>query len=528
MNDARGNRGQTEEVGVVLLTAIVVLGVGTFGAFYLGTLDPGDGANADIHVVAVNDTTDATDETTLTVTHAGGEPIDDGRVLLQRRGESYALLDPFGEGEAWSTSFTGASVGNRLHVLVVENDTNSVVFDSRVTVRDATTATAAPDYVPPAADGGDDGDGGDGGDDGDGDDGGDGGDGGVRDPGFAYLDYDGNRRYDSGTLDTRVDLADNDNGDVTYTAPADPLKPTLVVPDSVSGGELRARNGKVRVEADSVDLDVSLTATTGTVEVVSRERAIYVGSDDTLYGRNGRVSVDSAGDVLADGATFRSDTSDVSLTGDAMSLDAATFDAPNGPVTIDADGDVDASDAAVFSGTGTITITGGTVDLSAATVTANNNAITVDASGDVNADGATIQSGTSTVHVTGETVRLTGATVTSGNRDVTVEADGAVEAAGSTVFRSSTALSVTGASVDLSGATLESTNRGLTLTATSGDIDIRDAELTTDRGEDAVADVTGGGTVLLDGFTLEGDRRLDVRPDDAYEPQSSEYENQVE
>ena len=42
MNDARGNRGQTEGLAVVLLTAIVILGVGTFGAFYLGTLDAGD------------------------------------------------------------------------------------------------------------------------------------------------------------------------------------------------------------------------------------------------------------------------------------------------------------------------------------------------------------------------------------------------------------------------------------------------------------------------------------------------------
>jgi Tfp pilus assembly protein PilV len=522
MSDTGGRRGQIEGVGVVLLTAIVILGVGTFGAFYLGTLDPGDNASADLRVVATNDTTDATGEVTVTVKHMGGEPVDDGMVLLRDRDESYPLPDHFEEGTEWETSVTGAPVGSRLHVVVVENATESVVFNSPVTVRDGTppatpastatpvsTTTPASTATPTVGGGGDDS--------------------GVRDPGFAYLDYDGDRRYDSGTEDARVDLADNDNGDVVYTAPSDSREPTLVVPDSVSGGELRARNGKVRLVADSVDLDVSLTSTTGSVEVVSRSGTTYLGSGDSLYGRNGQVLLASAGDVLADGVTFRSDTSEVSLTGSTVSLSAGTVDARNGPVTIDASGDVDASGASIASATSAVSVTGGTVDLSGATVTAGNNAITVAGDDDVNADGATIHSGTSTVRVTGTTVRLSGATVTSDNRDVTIDATGVVDADGDTVFRSSNTLSVSGSSVDVSGATLESTNRGITLTADAADVDIRNAELTTaSRWQDAIADVTGGGTVLLDGFKLDGDKRLDVRPDSAYEPQSKRYKNKVE
>ncbi|WP_161570053.1 type IV pilin N-terminal domain-containing protein [Salinigranum halophilum] len=151
MSETGGRRGQIEGVGVVLLTAIVILGVGTFGAFYLGTLDPGDNASADLRVVATNDTTDATGEVTVTVKHMGGEPVDDGMVLLRDRDESYPLPDHFEEGTEWETSVTGAPVGSRLHVVVVENATESVVFNSPVTVRDGTPPATIPSTATPTA-----------------------------------------------------------------------------------------------------------------------------------------------------------------------------------------------------------------------------------------------------------------------------------------------------------------------------------------------------------------------------------------
>ncbi|WP_380677999.1 type IV pilin [Salinigranum sp. GCM10025319] len=525
--------GRSRGVGVVLLTALVVVAVATFGAFYLGSLDSGGEALATLDVRL--EPADGGD-VAVTVTHGGGQSLATTETVVVLRDDagnearpaladgtlSGASPETFDAGETWTwvwDSTESYAVGERLRVLVVHEGTGSVPFDSPVTVSEPEIATLAPKYEPPAPGEGRGGDGGAG-------DGGDGGDPGVRDPGFAYLDHDRDHRYESDTQDTRVDLADNDNGDVRYAAPSGPL---LVIPGSVSGGELRARNGRVRLEADGVDVDVSLTSTTSAVEVIARSGPVYVGPGDTLYGRNGAVTVDADGDVFADGATFESDTSAVSLTGVAMSLRDTTVDARNGPITVDAGDDVDAGGATFESATSRVEVSGTTIDLTAATVRSDNNAVRIDASGDVLADDATLESGTSAVEVSGETVRLRDASVTSDNDAVTVDAGGAIDASGTTTFRSSSTLSLMGASIDVHEASLESTNRGLTLTATSGDVDIRNADLSTaSQWQDAVADVTGGGTVRLDGFTLTGDDRLDVRPDDAYTPQTGEYAGDVE
>lgn len=541
MSESGTRRGQIEGVGVVLLTAIVVVAVGTFGAFYLGSIGD-EQVRADLDVRL-----DAAGHGNVSVTHGGGTTLDTDEVVVivrdasggeERYGVTAANLtgssdDTFDPGETWRRETAAdLTAGDRLRVLVVHNATESVPFDSPVTVSERQTATIAPKYEPPTAaaaagGGGGGGGGGAGGDGGAGDGGGGGGGGdGTRDPGSAYLDYDGNRLYDSGTADTKVDLTDNDNGDIAYSAPSGPI---LVVPDSVSGGELRARNGKVRLEADSVDVDVGLTSTTSTVDVVARSGAVYVGTGDTLSGQNGAVTVGAGGDIVAHGATFDSDTSAVSLTGAAMALGGATVDARNGPITVDASGDIDANGTTFGSATSRIELSGATLDLTAATVTADNNAVRVDAGGDMTADDATLSSGTSAVDVSGNAVHLRNATVTSDSNAVSVDASGPVEAAGTTVFRSANTLSITGTSIDVSGGSLESTNRGLTLTATAGDIDIRDADLATaSQWQDAVADVTGAGTVSLDGFKLTGDKRLDIRPDDAYTPRSSKYKNTVE
>ena len=543
MSDAGTRRGQIEGVGVVLLTAIVVVAVGTFGVFYLGSI----GGDAEPRVALDVRLTPAAGNVTVTVTHGGGTAFDADEVFVVLRdeggNETRAALSEgtlsgstpatFEAGETWTYTWNSTASyadGDRLRVLVVHNATESVPFDSPVTIDEEESGALAPKYEPPTAvagGGGGGGGGGAGGDGGAGDGGGGGGGGdGTRDPGSAYLDYDGNRLYDSGTADTKVDLTDNDNGDIAYSAPSGPI---LVVPDSVSGGELRARNGKVRLEADSVDVDVGLTSTTSTVDVVARSGAVYVGTGDTLSGQNGAVTVDAGGDIVAHGATFDSDTSAVSLTGAAMALGGATVDARNGPITVDASGDIDANGTTFDSATSRIELSGATLDLTAATVNADNNAVRIDAGGDMTADDATLSSGTSAVDVSGNAVHLRNATVTSDSNAVSVDASGPVEAAGTTVFRSANTLSITGTSLDVSGGSLESTNRGLTLTATAGDIDIRDADLATaSQWQDAVADVTGAGTVSLDGFKLTGDKRLDIRPDDAYTPRSSKYKNTVE
>jgi len=553
MSDADTRRGQIEGVGVVLLTALVVVAISTFGVFYLGSL----GDDAEPRVALDVRLTPAAGNVTVTVVHGGGIALDTDEMLVVLRddggNETRATLSEgslsgstpatFDAGEAWTYTWNSTASyadGDRLRVLVVHDATASVPFDSPVTIDEKESGALAPKYEPPTAvagggsgggAGGGDGGAGGGGGAGAGDGGAGGGDGGAggdgtRDPGSAYLDYDGNRLYDSGTADTKVDLTDNDNGDVAYSAPSGPM---LVVPDSVSGGELRARNGKVRLEADSVDVDVGLTSTTSTVDVVARSGAVYVGTGDTLSGQNGAVTIDAGGDIVAHGATFDSDTSAVSLTGAAMALGGAIVDARNGPITVDASGDVDANGTRFDSATSSVEIAGATLDLAAATVDADNNAVRIDASGDVSADDAILSSGTSTVDVSGNAVHLRNAIVTSDSNAVSVDAMGPVEAAGTTVFRSANTLSITGTSIDVRDGSLESTNRGLTLTATAGDIDIRDADLATaSQWQDAVADVTGAGTVSLGGFKLTGDKRLDIRPDGTYTPQSSKYKNKVE
>lgn len=74
------DRAQSEVVGVLLLTAVIAILVGLFGAFYLDSVndDRGDGPLLDLAV-------DGTD-TQLQITHAGGEsvPLDELSVVLQR------------------------------------------------------------------------------------------------------------------------------------------------------------------------------------------------------------------------------------------------------------------------------------------------------------------------------------------------------------------------------------------------------------------------------------------------------------
>lgn len=68
------NRAQSEVVGVVLLTGIVVLAVSTYGFFYISTVDDGDrGPRLTVH--------SSTSPPNVTLTHAGGETVAEGELL---------------------------------------------------------------------------------------------------------------------------------------------------------------------------------------------------------------------------------------------------------------------------------------------------------------------------------------------------------------------------------------------------------------------------------------------------------------
>jgi flagellin-like protein len=150
-------RGQADVVGVLLLTAFVVVSAGTLGTFYLASSveQASPTATTDVGVDAVH----RGGTTTVTVSHRLGEPLDDGRLIVESVGKTdeYALPDPFDEGATWTTVVPGTPPGVRLHVLVVENATGTVVFDGQFAVQTpGPTATPAPAYgtptKPPEAD----------------------------------------------------------------------------------------------------------------------------------------------------------------------------------------------------------------------------------------------------------------------------------------------------------------------------------------------------------------------------------------
>lgn len=140
MDTDRGRRGQTEGIGIVLLTAVLVIVIGTFGVFYLESIGDESGARVALDVEV--------SPTTLTVTHTGGESLATDEVVVVVRHENgttarYPLTTgtlegsspgTFDVGETW-THPVSATTGDRLRVLVVHDGTDSVPFDSTVTVR---------------------------------------------------------------------------------------------------------------------------------------------------------------------------------------------------------------------------------------------------------------------------------------------------------------------------------------------------------------------------------------------------------
>jgi hypothetical protein len=144
MEDSRGERGQATGITVVLMTAVLVVVIGTAGTFYLGSLSAAASEPvAAVDLVAV----DEGGTTTLTVTHTAGEALSTGSLTLPARGATHALPAPFEEGATWRTSIPGVRAGERLHVVVVDKQTGTVVSDVRLTVRGETqTPTPAPVY----------------------------------------------------------------------------------------------------------------------------------------------------------------------------------------------------------------------------------------------------------------------------------------------------------------------------------------------------------------------------------------------
>ena len=149
---ARRTRAQSEVVGVVLMTAVVVLFMTTFGVYYLGELDSDRGsARANVHtsvttdhIVVAHGGGDALDaDTTRVIVRVAGKPnveIDNSIAALAARSNGSSSSDDgdFEPGErlTWSTSLT---TDDEVELYVVDNATNTVLFDD---VRNPTGGSA--------------------------------------------------------------------------------------------------------------------------------------------------------------------------------------------------------------------------------------------------------------------------------------------------------------------------------------------------------------------------------------------------
>lgn len=134
---AAATRAQSESIGVILLTAVIVLLVGGFGMVYLGTIDgSGQGPLVDAEI-------NATDEW-LSITHGGGEsvPYADLEVVIRSDGQSerHALNewseandDTFGPSDRIRGEHARGS--GQLTVLLVHTASNTVVEEAYLDAR---------------------------------------------------------------------------------------------------------------------------------------------------------------------------------------------------------------------------------------------------------------------------------------------------------------------------------------------------------------------------------------------------------
>lgn len=139
-NDGRSGipRAQTETVGVILLTAVIVVLIGGFSLVYLGTLDDGsgDGPVVDADIVA-------TDEN-VTITHHGGESVPYADLEITIRGDSRSERHALTEWtEADDDTFDPsnrvrgehAMGSGQLTVLLVDTASNTVVEEAYLDAR---------------------------------------------------------------------------------------------------------------------------------------------------------------------------------------------------------------------------------------------------------------------------------------------------------------------------------------------------------------------------------------------------------
>jgi hypothetical protein len=506
MSDADTRRGQIEGVGVVLLTALVVVAVSTFGVFYLGSL----GDDTEPRVALDVRLTPAAGNVTVSVAHGGGTAFDADEVFVVLRdeggnetratlsegslsGSTPATFDP---GETWTYTWNSTANyadGDRLRVLVVHNATESVPFDSPVTIDENEGGALAPKYEPPTAAAGGGGGGGAGGGDG-GAGGGDGGAGGggnsLPPSAVAFDDADDDLQYDDGeTTYTEPEVRELSDGSVRLVVPSE--SPTIDVPNRpivisvrkiTADAGFEAENRRISLTAtESIDVaGQTIDSTSGSI-TLDANRITAQGA--RFLAQNDPVSViASGGPVDVIGATIDSTSGSVTVEGSSVTATDVSVAAQNDPVTVTAtSGAVDMVGGTIDSTSGSVTVEGSSVTATDVSVTAPNDAVSVTATGGLaDVSRMSVDSTSGVVTLRGETVVATNADIDGQNDDIEVSAR-----------------ERGGGPLDVTGLAATTANGDIVLEST-GDVTLDAAELRSTNGQATAALGRGSATLSVD------------------------------
>ena len=143
LSGLRSPRAQSHTVGVILLTAVIIILVGLVSLFVLSNVDTTPEPVADVEVEVTS--------STVILTHAGGDqlPTEDVRVVFGRDGSAEASLSSFTELEGNGDGVFEGSERRRaphsaaavISVTVVHEPTNTVLAQEFLDVP-GTTPTA--------------------------------------------------------------------------------------------------------------------------------------------------------------------------------------------------------------------------------------------------------------------------------------------------------------------------------------------------------------------------------------------------
>lgn len=149
-------RGQSEVVGTLLMALLVILLIGLITPMVLGSLDTQDERLLNVDATAT--------ESTLSVTHTGGDSIDASEIsaLLTIDGTTHTISgqgagapDPFGPGDIWSIHEQipdyNPTYGERISVKILAGNDDQVVHSETLTVGTGGAPISPTPTEPPTA-----------------------------------------------------------------------------------------------------------------------------------------------------------------------------------------------------------------------------------------------------------------------------------------------------------------------------------------------------------------------------------------